>query len=114
MLAANIPLKKLENTVFRGTLESGFGLKLPSEAIFQKYVPECYEAVFQTIKQDLKEGPVWISADCSRDVKGREVTNVVIGCLDSQEYHKPHLVHVAFFDKSSRHPRKSPIERQTW
>lgn len=101
MLAANIPLRKLDNAKFRGALETGFGLKLPSEAIMrQKYVPDCYESVLQDIRQDLKEGPVWISADCSRDSIGREVTNVIVGRLNSQAYHKPHLVHVAFSDKA--------------
>lgn len=102
MLAANIPISKLENPLLRNALESGFGFKLPSETIMrQKYMPSCYEEVFADIKNDLKEGPIWISADCSHDIMGREVTNVIVGTLHSECYKKPHLVHMSFSDRAN-------------
>ncbi len=52
-----------------------------------------------TIKEDLKEGPLWVSADCSRDGMGREVASVIVGALNSEKYRKPHLVHVDFLEK---------------
>ncbi len=101
MLSTNIPIKKLENEAFRGALEAGCGFKLPSEAAFRrKYLPDTFDHVLEGIKKDLQVGPVWISADCSRDVKGREVTNVVVGRLDSEAYHKSHLMHVTFSDRA--------------
>lgn len=96
-LAANVPIKKLENPVLRDALETHLGIKLPHETRFrEKYVPSIYEETMQEIKEALAEGPLWISVDCSRDPKGREVANVIVGSLDGNEYHNPYLVHVAF------------------
>lgn len=56
MLAANIPLKKLENLVLRDVLESNLGIKLPSEATFRlKHMPNCFSEIMDSIRNDLKE-----------------------------------------------------------
>ena len=52
----------------------------------------------ETIKEELKEGSLWISTDCVRDSVGREVTNVIIGKLDNEKFYPPFLVKVAFLE----------------
>ncbi|TRY80736.1 hypothetical protein TCAL_04341 [Tigriopus californicus] len=100
-LAADIPIKKLENPVLREVLESNLGIKLQREKVFRiKHIPKCYEDIMECIKEDLKEGPVWVSADCSRDALGREVANVIVGILDGKQYCRPHLIHVEFLEKA--------------
>lgn len=99
-LAANIPLKKLQHPVLREILETNMAIKLPCETTFRaKFVPSCYEDVWEAIKRDLKDGPLWICPDATKDALGREVCNIIVGKLDSQCYHKPHLVNVGFMDK---------------
>ncbi|TRY71940.1 hypothetical protein TCAL_13228 [Tigriopus californicus] len=59
-LAAGIPIKKLENPVFREVLESNLGIKLQHEKLFRiKHIPKCYKGIMECIKEDLKEGPAW-------------------------------------------------------
>jgi hypothetical protein len=101
LVASNIPLNKLQNPVFRGFLETHLAISIPSESLFRKkYIPGCYAEVMEKIKERLKEGSLWISADCSRDPKGREVANVIVGKLDGDKYSPPFLVNVAFLDKA--------------
>lgn len=54
----------------------------------------------EEIKQELKEGILWILADGSRDAMGREVVHVLVGKLDKEQYQPPFLVHVDFVEKS--------------
>jgi hypothetical protein len=77
------------------------GISLQNEATMRlKHVPSIYNSIMEQIKEDLKEGPLWISTDCSRDAMGREVANVIVGTLNSEEYKKPHLVNVTFLEKA--------------
>ncbi len=68
MLTTNILLEKLNNPIFRNFLESHLSMALPSVTTFRtKYLPVCYDKVMKSIKENLKIGSLWISADCSRD-----------------------------------------------
>jgi len=102
MVATNIPLDKLNNPIFRVFFESNFSVGLPSVTTFRtKYLPLCYEEVMQSIKDCLKTGSLWISADCSKDSMGHEVANIIVGKLNRDEYSKPFLVAVSFLDKEN-------------
>lgn len=99
LLSAGIPLKKMENSHLRHFLEKYIGKTIPCEAALRKkYVPLCYEEVMKSMKEELKEGSLWVSTDCSRDAMGREVANVIIGKLDCDKFQPPFLFKVAFLE----------------
>lgn len=100
-LAAGIPFNKLQNPILRDVLESNFGLQLPNEATLRlKYLPSCHSNIMESIKEELKEGSLWVTADCSRDTMGREVAHVLIGRLSVDKFMAPYLVKVSFLDKA--------------
>ena len=99
LLSAGIPLAKMKNKHLHDFLEKYTGKTIPTEAhLRNKYVPICYDEVLSRMREELKEGSLWVVADCARDAQGREVANVVIGKLDHNEFHKPFLVKMAFLE----------------
>ncbi len=96
-LSAEIPLKKLRNSHLRNYLEKYTGKTIPSEETLRsKYLPLCYDEAMEAMKEELKQGSLWVSTDCSRDSMGREVANVVVGKLDCNQFQEPYLVKVSF------------------
>jgi hypothetical protein len=99
-MAANIPWKKLENIKLKTFLETNLGITIPDESTIRKnYAADCYINVMDEIRSDLEGSPVWIGMDETTDVMGRYVGNVLVGKLDNEKYHPPHLVNCVFLDK---------------
>ncbi len=97
LLSAGIPLSKMNNQHLGNFLEKYTGKTMPTEKTLRtKFVPLCYDEVMSSVKEKLKEGSLWATVDCARDPVGREVTNVVVGKLDCDNFHKPFLVKVSF------------------
>ncbi len=68
MVASNIPLHKMNNPIFRDFFESHLSMALPGVGTLRtKYLPLCYDEVMKSIKEHLRSGSLWISADCSRN-----------------------------------------------
>lgn len=50
----------------------------------EKYVNVIYEETLTSIRQNIQDGPIWVSIDESTYVDGRYVGNVIVGKLSSE------------------------------
>lgn len=84
-LAAEIPINKMDCSPLKAFLERGLGITLSSQLVFRnKHIPACYNEVLGRIQEALRNSPVWLSTDCSRDSLAREFTKVLVGRLDKE------------------------------
>lgn len=98
--AASIPWYKIQHPKIRALFERHIGVCLPTEAnLCQTHLPAQYEKVMEIIRNDLSDGQLWICTDETTDAVGRYVVNVMIGKLDANKYHPPHLVHCDFLER---------------
>ncbi len=71
LLAANIPLNKMENPHLRNFMEKYISKIVPTQSwLRQKYLAACYNDVMGDIKEKLKEGSLWVFANCAQDAVG--------------------------------------------
>ena len=87
-LAADIPLKKLQNNELR-QLFKDLGKKLPSETSCRQKVEEMGEAEIEKVKNLIQEQRIFLVADES-DICGSKYLNILVGLLDKPE--KTYLV----------------------
>ena len=91
--AANIPLKKLKNSVLKFFIEKYTDRKVPDESTLRKiYVPKCYSDVMQSIKTNIGNNYVWVSAEETTDAMGRNVVQVVVGILHPSINYTPYVI----------------------
>lgn len=82
LLAANIPINKLNNPFFRSFLEKYTHKNIPSVSLMRKtYVNECFNDTMNSIRKEVFGNKIWISIDETTDAESRFITNVVIGIL---------------------------------
>ena len=92
LISAEIPLYKLKNESFREFLHKYTQNKIPDEWTLRKtYAPPIYNETVQTIREEIKEGPI-VSIDYTIEKECRHVDNVVIDFL-SEKYSKWILFH---------------------
>lgn len=93
LISADIPLYKLKNKAFREFLEKHTQHTIPDESTLRKtYAPTIYYETVQKIKDEIKDGLIWVSIDETTDRDGRLVGNVVVGLL-SEQYSTRILLH---------------------
>lgn len=86
-IRADIPIFKLKNPALKDFLEQYTGKTIPEEStIRKKYVNIIYEETLTSIRQNIQDGPIWVSIDESTDADGRYVGNVIVGKLSSEPY----------------------------
>lgn len=84
MIAADIPLWKLQNHEFKTFLEKYTQNIIPDESTFRKnYVQKVYEKTMASIREAIGDHSIWISIDETTDVTGRFVANVIVGSLEN-------------------------------
>ncbi|KAL4126218.1 hypothetical protein QTP88_010444 [Uroleucon formosanum] len=84
-IRADIPIFKLKNPALKDFLEQYTGKTIPEEStIRKKYVNVIYEETLTSIRQNIQDGPIWVSIDESTDADGRYVGNVIVGKLSSE------------------------------
>lgn len=84
-IRADIPIFKLKNPALKDFLEQYTGKTIPEEStIRKKYVNVIYEETLTSIRQNIQDGPIWVSIDESTDEDGRYVGNVIVGKLSSE------------------------------
>ena len=94
-IAANIPLKKLENKVFSSFLEVYTGKKLPDESTLRKnYLGEESSAALQSITTKLKDKSFYVQIDECTDSCGRFIIAILIGSLEEGSVTVPYLVEI--------------------
>jgi hypothetical protein len=80
--AADIPLSKLSNLVFRAWLERETKRNVPHESTLRKqYLDIVYENTMSFIRNMVKNRKIWICIDETIDAIGRKVANVIVGIL---------------------------------
>lgn len=96
-IAANIPLKKLDNPVLRGFLSKYMKRNIPDQSTIRKiYIEKTYDKVMLEIKTKLSSNYLWVSADETIDIKGRCVVNVIVGILHPENPSEQFLVATVF------------------
>ena len=97
-LAADIPLFKLETPRLKAFLEKRCTFKLPSRRTLERtHVDRAYGKAISAIQADLKDSQYWVGIDGNTDASKRPVANVLVGKLDGEQYHPPHLVNVTLY-----------------
>jgi len=81
-IAADIPMSKIANPVFRAWLEKETNHSAPHESTLRKqYLNIFYENTILFIRKTVKNRKIWISIDEIHWSTGRKVANVIIGIL---------------------------------
>jgi len=102
LLAANIPLNKLQNTYFRSFLEKYTHKDIPSVSLLRStYVNECYNETMDAIRKEVLDKKIWISIDETTDVQSRYIANVIIGILNADEPGKIFLIFSGILEKTN-------------
>ncbi|KAL4148242.1 hypothetical protein QTP88_002523 [Uroleucon formosanum] len=102
LLAANIPLAKLNNTNFRNFLEKNIKFKIPDESTLRKnYVEKCYLNTIRNIRHYVGDKKIWVSVDETTDVEGHYVVNIVIGTLEAKYSGKIFLLYSDVLEKTN-------------
>lgn len=84
LVAADVPLYKLENENLSKILSSRFG-KMPSRTTMREsIIPGIFESKFKILKELSADVPVVFQLDETRDDVGRNVLNILVGRLDGQ------------------------------
>lgn len=82
-LNADIPLYKLRNDTLVQFLELYTGHTLPSESTLrEKFVDETYSATIDCIRDEIKDGPIWVCIDETTDKDGRSVYESMARLVD--------------------------------
>lgn len=85
-VSADIPLYKLRNEHIKQLFESFTDYKVPSESTLRsKHIKNLYANCIESIKSSLKNQYIWVSIDKTADEKGRNIANVIVGILSSDE-----------------------------
>lgn len=78
-VSANIPLTKLNNPSLRDLFKKYTGRELPDKSTIRKlYLLPEYDKTIATIKDNISDSYIWVSADETTDIKGRCVVNIVV------------------------------------
>ena len=88
-----IPFNKVADQVFISFIETFTQYKCPNrQTLAKSYLPQLNDDIIETIRNELENDCIWVSTDETTDVKGRHVTNVMIGPLNSEKPNKSYLI----------------------
>jgi hypothetical protein len=83
MICANIPLKKLQNPIFKNVLEKYSKKSVPDESTLRKnYVPHIYNETIKEIKKIVENRYIYFIVDETTDSCGRYIVNLLLGSMD--------------------------------
>uniref|UniRef100_A0A2S2QIM4 DUF659 domain-containing protein n=1 Tax=Sipha flava TaxID=143950 RepID=A0A2S2QIM4_9HEMI len=100
LLAANIPLQKLQNETFKQFLEKYTNKLIPDESTLRKsYVFQCYQETIDKIRSYVENKKIWVTLDETTDAEGLYVANVVVGTLELNGPGKHFLINTEFLEK---------------
>lgn len=103
-VSADIPLYKLRNENIKNLFETFTNYKVPCESTLRsKHINRLYVNCIENIKKALKNQYIWISIDETLDAKGRNIANVIVGILSSNEEtaKKKFLLNTAILKKTN-------------
>lgn len=100
LVAANIPMNKLNNDVFRSFLSKYCNKNIPCESTLRKgYFDKCYEEVLSKIREAVGEHKIWVCIDETTDSERRNVANIIVGILQPESPGNLYLLHTDYLDK---------------
>uniref|UniRef100_A0A2S2R2X5 DUF659 domain-containing protein n=2 Tax=Sipha flava TaxID=143950 RepID=A0A2S2R2X5_9HEMI len=100
LVAANIPMNKLNNDVFRSFLSKYCNKNIPCESTLRKgYFDKCYEEVLLKIREAVGEHKIWVCIDETTDSERRNVANIIVGILQPESPGNFYLLHTDYLDK---------------
>ncbi|KAJ8915555.1 hypothetical protein NQ315_012439 [Exocentrus adspersus] len=92
-VAANIPLKKLQNQQLREFLQKHCNQNISDESTLRKKsLQVLYENVIQEIRTTIYKNNYYVIVDESTDACGRYIVHLIIGTLKEDGPGKPHLI----------------------
>lgn len=101
-IAANIPLNKLSNSIFRKFLETYIKNPIPDQTTLRKlYVDDIYNETMENIRSKLSSKRIWVSIDETTDVEGRYIANVIVGSLETDRQGVVFLLHTEELEKTN-------------
>ncbi|KAE9541774.1 hypothetical protein AGLY_003765 [Aphis glycines] len=101
-IAANIPLNKLSNSIFRKFLETYIKNPIPDQTTLRKlYVDDIYNETMENIRSKLSSKQIWVSVDETTDVEGRYIANVIVGSLETDRQGVVFLLHTEELEKTN-------------
>ncbi|XP_003744201.1 uncharacterized protein LOC100902024 [Galendromus occidentalis] len=104
LLAADIPVYKLENPTLKNFLETYTTRIIPNESTLRKfYVHEIYEQKMAEIRESIGESAIWISIDETTDFMGRSVAHVIIGALNNNAPGRPYIMNCEIVERTNAH-----------
>lgn len=102
MMAANIPLRKLQHPQFRSFLQRHCNQTIPDESTLRKKnVHSVYEKVLQEIKSSIGEKHFYIVVDESTDACGRYIAHLMIGALQENNSTNAYLIASKQLDRTN-------------
>lgn len=82
MVSSNIPLSKLNNSMFKSFLQKYSGRHIPAESTIRKsYVDLVYKNCIEQIKKKIGNNYIWFGVDETTDSCGRYIAHLMIGIL---------------------------------
>lgn len=100
LIRADIPFHKINNPDFKSFLERYTDKKIPDESTLRKnYLKDIYMETLVKIRDDIKNGPIWVSIDETTDVEGRYIANIIIGRLCQDSPAPQFLLNCEYLDK---------------
>lgn len=101
-IAANIPLNKLSNPIFRQFLEMHIKNPIPDQTTLRKlYVDDIYNETMKNIRSKLSSKRIWVTIDETTDVEGRYIANVIVGSLETDRQGVVFLLHTEELEKTN-------------
>ncbi|XP_016656871.2 uncharacterized protein LOC107882682 [Acyrthosiphon pisum] len=101
-IAANIPLNKLSNPIFRQFLETYMKNPIPDQTTLRKlYVDNIYNETMENIRSKLSSKRIWVSIDETTDFEGRYIANVIVGSLEADRQGVVFLLHTEELGKTN-------------
>lgn len=83
MISSNIPLMKLNNSMFRNFLQKYSGRHIPAESTIRKnYVDLVYRSCMEEIKKQIGNNYIWFCVDETTDACGRYIAHLMVGILN--------------------------------
>lgn len=100
MICANIPLKKLQNPIFKSFLEKYSKKSVPDESTLRKnYVPHIYNDTLKEVKKIVENRYIYFIVDETTDSCGRYIVNLLIGSMREDKPSESYLIACVQLDK---------------
>jgi len=82
MVKCDIPLNKVNSSIFKEFMHKYTGHNIPERKAFDKYIGPLYDNTIGKIKEEIKDKNIYLIVDETSDKNHRNVLNVMVRVLD--------------------------------